>query len=234
MRIHMNEKTAWYALLAWLSPSFPIGAYTYSHGLEYAVECGLVTNYLSLVDWVETIVTQGTGRVDSLLFCAAYRAVQAENAEQLAWVVERAAVLRGTAEMALESAAQGQAFLDTVRATWPHPDLDQWAQMLQAMQRPPAYAIAIAVVAAQHRLPLEMTLTALLHTLAAHLVSAGVRLIPLGQTEGQKAINALLNPIIIMTETALTQSLDNLGSATPMVDWTSMCHETQYTRLFRS
>jgi urease accessory protein len=227
----MNTETALYSLLAWLSPSFPVGAYTYSHGLEYAVESGLVKDRDSLVEWVETIITAGTGRTDAMLFCAAYRA---EDAEQLAWVVERADALRGTAEMALESAAQGQAFLDTVRAAWAHAALEDWAKTLQTMQRPPAYAVAVAVVAARHGLPLEMTLTAFLHAIVANLISAGVRLIPLGQTDGQKAISTLATTVIVGVKNILNQSIDDLGSATPMIDWTSMRHETQYTRLFRS
>jgi urease accessory protein len=232
--ITMNTETALYTLLAWLSPSFPVGAYTYSHGLEYAVETGLVTDRNSLVNWIETIMTQGNGRSDAILFGAAYRAVMAEDAEQLAWIVERADTLRGTTEMALESAAQGQAFLDTVRAVWHHVDLEDWAKTLQTMQRPPAYAVAVAVVAARQGLPLEMTLTAFLHAMAANLVSAGVRLIPLGQTDGQKAIRTLATPVLAIVKNTLTQTLDDLGSAAPMVDWTSMRHETQYTRLFRS
>ncbi|MEN8215815.1 MAG: urease accessory protein UreF [Pseudomonadota bacterium] len=230
----MNTETALYSLLAWLSPSFPVGAYSYSHGLEYAVESGLVKDRDSLVEWVETIITAGSGRTDAMLCCAAYQAVKAEDAEQLIWVVERADALRGTAEMALESAAQGQAFLDTVRAAWAHAALEDWANRLQAMQRPPAYAVAVAVVAARHGLPLDMTLTAFLHAIVANLVSAGVRLIPLGQTDGQRAISGLAKTVIACVKDVLSQSLDDLGSATPMIDWTSMRHETQYTRLFRS
>jgi len=96
-----------YSLLAWLSPSFPIGAYTYSHGLEYAVESGLVKDRASLVEWVETIITAGTGRTDAMLFCAAYRA---EDAEQLAWVVERADALRGTASRHWKVRLKGKPF----------------------------------------------------------------------------------------------------------------------------
>ena len=230
----MNTETAVYCPLAWLSPSFPIGAYTYSHGLEYAIESGFVKDRESLIQWVETIITAGTGRTDGILFCETYRAIKADNRKQLTWLIERADALRGTAEMALESTAQGQAFLNTVRAAWPHPALDDFQNTLETMQRPPAYAVAVAIVAAQHDLPLKMTLTGFLHAIIANLISAAVRLIPLGQTDGQKAISHLASIVLAETNKLLNTSIDDLGTATPMIDWTSMRHETQYTRLFRS
>jgi urease accessory protein len=221
-------------LMAWLSPTFPVGGYTYSHGIEYAVESGHVLNRADLVRWVEAILKHGAGRTDAVLFAAAYRAVKAADEPALIWAAERADVLRGSSELALESTAQGTAFLSTVGNTWAPEDLRRWADVLGATGRPPAHAIAVAVVTACAGIPLEMALSGFLHAFAANLVSAGVRLVPLGQTDGQRAI-AELDPIIHHAASrALAARLDDLGGCAPMIDWAAMSHETQYTRLFRS
>jgi urease accessory protein len=106
--------------------------------------------------------------------------------------------------------------------------------VLAATGRPPAHAIAVAVVTACAGIPLEMALSGFLHAFAANLVSAGVRLVPLGQTDGQRAI-AELDPIVHHAASrALAARLEDLGGCAPMIDWAAMSHETQYTRLFRS
>jgi urease accessory protein len=219
-------------LLSWLSPSFPVGAYSYSHGLEYAVEAGLVRNAGDLRGWIDTALRHGTGHVDAVLFAAAHAATC--NPVRLADVFATAAVFRGTAELALESAAQGRAFLATVRAAWPAPELDEADALCRSAGIEPAYAPAVAVACAAHGVPLEPSLAAFLHAFAANLVSAGVRLIPLGQTDGQRTIAALEGPIRDAADAALATDLDEVGTAAPVIDLCSMAHETQYTRLFRS
>lgn len=221
-------------LMTWLSPSFPVGGYTYSHGLEYAVEDRLIVNWQSLAEWVEGILSFGLGKTDAIVFAAAWTAVREDDQEGLMAVVELADVLRPSAEMALESAAQGKAFLKAVTDIWPHALLTRWQSDLRDFQRDPAYPVAVGVVAALHDAPLHPALTAYLHAVAANLISAGVRLIPLGQTTGLKALEKLEKPILDAASAALKASLEDIGSAAPMVDWTSMKHETQYTRLFRS
>lgn len=221
-------------LLTWLSPAFPVGGYTYSHGLEYAVEAGVVRTADDLAEWLGTVVEHGAGRVDATLLCVAWRAADAADRRDLAEAVEWAAAFRGTAETALESAAQGRAFLDTVRRVWRDPWLEQWAADLAADAVEPAYPVAVGVVAARSGVPLRPTAAAYLHALAANLVSAAVRLVPLGQTDGQRTLAALEPAILAAAEAALDRPLEAAGSATPVVEWASMRHETQYTRLFRS
>lgn len=221
-------------LMAWLSPSFPIGGYTYSHGIEYAVEVELFKNAEGLAAWIEGLLCFGAGRLDADLFRAAWTAVDADDASALADVVEWADALRGSAETALESRSQGQAFLDTVRAVWPDPWLDAWAAELAGSGIPPAHTVAVAAAAARLGAPLRESLALYLHAFAANLVSAGVRLIPLGQTDGQRVIARLEAAVIEAASAALSRPWEDLGSAAVMADWTSMKHETQYTRLFRS
>lgn len=226
--------SAVYRLAVWLSPAFPVGAYTYSSGLEYAVEAGLVGDRDALQDWIATLLRVGQGRLDADLFRDAYGAATTETLDELGPVVELADAMRGTSELALESAAQGAAFLTAVRAAWPHERLEAFANLLALLDRKPAYSVAVGFTAAVHGVALRDALVAYLHATAANLVSAGVRLVPLGQTDGQRATAALEPVVLAAADAALQRSPDDLGAATPMIDWTSMQHETQYTRLFRS
>lgn len=228
-----EPKAAWdagalYRLLAWTSPAYPIGAYTYSHGIEYAVEEGLVRDRDTLTDWIGWILRHGAGFLDAVLFAESYRATGDDV--RLAELTELGRALRGSAETALESRQQGMSFLSITRAAWPDPRLDAAAKHL-GDEVPLAIAVALA---AAGRVALEPALTGYLHAFGANLVSAGVRLVPLGQTDGQRTL-AALEPIVRDTVVAaLATPIEEAGSAAPMVDWTSMRHETQYTRLFRS
>jgi urease accessory protein len=226
-----TTEAALYRLLTWLSPAYPLGAFSYSHGLEYAVEAGLVGDRDSLQDWVATAVSVGAGRSDAALLVAAWRAARADDRAALDEVVALAAAWRGTAETALESRAQGAAFLATTRAAWPHVLLDALA--LQHCGEV-ALPIAVGVAAAAQEVPLPAVLTAYLHAFAGNLVSAGVRLIPLGQSDGQLAIAALESVVAATAAAVLATPLEDIGTAAPLLDWCSMRHETQYTRLFRS
>ena len=149
-------------------------------------------------------------------------------------IAARAEAYRGTAETALESRAQGEAFLATCRAAWPHPVLDAWSEALVAERRPPAYAVAVGVAAACAGVPLAAALTAYLHGVAANLVSAGLRLIPLGQTDGQRALQVLERVVADCVAAALTRAADDFGGCAFAAELASIDHETQYTRLFRS
>jgi urease accessory protein len=219
-----------FRLLTWSSPAFPTGAFSYSHGLEYAVEEGMVTNAAQLQDWVGWIVRHGALYADAVLLAHAHRAAEAGNNAKLDEVAALAAAMRGTAETALESLQQGASFLDTAQAVWPE---QRMAAFLKRNGAKPALPIAVALLCAG-TIPLPETLGAYLHAAMANLVSAGVRLIPLGQTDGQRSIAALEGAVTECVERALVTALDDLATAAPMVDWTSMRHETQYTRLFRS
>jgi urease accessory protein len=223
-----------YRLLAWLSPSFPVGAFSYSHGIEAAVEAGRVRDRGSLEAWVGAILCHGTGRIDADLLRDSWRAVAEGETALLMSVTARADAHRGTAETALESRAQGQAFLQTARAAWPHPVLDAWALALAAEKRPPSYAVAIGVAAACVGVPLAAALTAYLHGAAANLVSAGLRLIPLGQTDGQRALRTLEPVVAAGVAAALVRGQADFGGCALAVELASIDHETQYTRLFRS
>ena len=115
---------ALYKLLAWFSPAMPTGAYSYSHGLEWAVEAGLVHDRGTLHAYVLAVLREGSGRLDAALLCAAYSAGNRASLEDLTAL---AAAMRGTRELALENAAQGRALLAALRQAWPAPALEDLA-----------------------------------------------------------------------------------------------------------
>lgn len=224
-----------YRLLAWFSPSYPIGAFSYSHGIEFAVESGRVTDLATLVQWIGHILRHGAGWVDAVLLKEAYAA--AEDTARLDALADLAAAWRGSAEMALESCQQGGSYLSVTRTAWGQKDsgsskLDALAAIRS--DKPVPLCIAVGVAAADHGLAIEAVLAAYLHAFAANLVSAAVRLIPLGQTDGQRALSQLMPVVDSVVPCARACALEDCGTASPMVDLMSMMHETQYTRLFRS
>ncbi|MBF0626451.1 MAG: urease accessory protein UreF [Magnetococcales bacterium] len=226
------------SLLSWFSPGFPVGAFTCSHGLEQAVEAGLVRDADSLGEWIAGILGHGAGFNDGLLFLAAHEAACREDWPALDLVTHWADALRATGELALESSTQGQAFLVAVRQGWPHPWLDAWAGRLPRLQRTASYAVATGLACAAHGVPLEHGLTAFLHAFCVNLISAGVRSVPLGQRAGV-TLQAGLQPLLAATVQRILQDRqqpfqERLGACVPMVDWCSFRHETQYTRLYRT
>jgi len=231
----MNTITeaALYRLMSWLSPFYPVGGFSYSHGLDYAVEAGLVNDAAMLKLFVETVLAHGAGRSDAALFVAAWRAAQAcdkARLDEIDDIADLALAWRGSKEAALESEAQGTAFLATTRAAWPAPLLEEFARDHVSV----AFPVAVAVAAAAHRVPLAASLAAYLHAFASNLVSAGMRLIPLGQSDGQDIVAKLEAAIAACGQSALKTPLESVGISAPLIDWCSMRHETQYTRLFRS
>jgi urease accessory protein len=218
-------------LLSWLSPAYPVGAYTYSHGLERAVEDGAVRDRDGLVAYLRAVLEAGAGRIDGALLAAAHRAADAGEDAVLDDVADLAAAWRGTAETALETMAQGTAFLRVTTAAWPDARLANFARR---HNNSIAHPVALGAAAAWQGVPLRAALFGFLSAFAANIVSAGVRLVPLGQTDGQIATATLLPVIEAATEAALAAELDRLGTAAPVIDLFSLRHETQYTRLFRS
>jgi len=219
-----------FRLLAWFSPSYPIGGFSYSHGIEYAVEAGQVKSAADLARWIGHILRHGAGWIDAVLLKEAYAALA--DPARLDEIAGLAAAWRGSAETALESGQQGGSFLTITRAAWGHPALEAFA--VRRGRHPVALSVAVGLAGAAHGLALPMLLAAYLHGFAANLVSASVRLIPLGQTDGQRVLAQLLPVVDALVPAALAAPLEDLGSAAPMVDWCSMRHETQYTRLYRS
>ena len=221
-------------LQSWLSPAFPTGAYSYSHGLEWAVEAGYINDRKSLVDWLDADLCYGSGRNEAIFFYQAWRCAMKHDRAKLFEIAELAAAFRGTSEFALESSQQGAACLTTLRQVWPDSLLDWLSETLRQHRIQPALAVVLGVRSATQTIPASIALPAYVQSYMANLVTAGVRLVPLGQTDGQLAIAELEQTILAASVQAEKATIDDLGSAAFMVDLASMKHETQYTRLFRS
>jgi urease accessory protein len=211
-----------YRLMTWLSPAYPVGAFSYSHGLEHAVEAGLVTDRASLSDWIEDCLRHGAGRSDAIIAAHAWRADDAATRAELA---ELALALQPAKERLLESEAQGAAFQLVTSAVWPGEAIDA---------APLPYPVAVGVAARAHAVPLDEMLQAYLWAFAANLVSAGVRLVPLGQTDGQRVQADLMPVVLEIAHDANISDLDDIGGCAFRAEIAAMRHETQHVRLFRS
>ena len=217
-------------LLVWLSPAFPVGSYAYSHGLEWAVEAGDVHDAESCAAWIADLIQHGGPWSDAVLLAQAHFAVTARHDAKLAEIVELAAALAPSRERKMETLNQGAAFLLAVRAAWPSPGLD-WTH---ACEGPVAFPVAVGFAAAAHGIGPVPTLEAYLVALATNLVSAAVRLIPLGQTDGTRIVAGIVPLARKIAALASSATLDDIGGAALRSDIASMRHETQHTRLFRS
>ncbi len=217
-------------LLIWLSPAFPVGAFAYSHGLEAAVEAGDIANAATLQAWLEDLVRFGSLRSDALLVACAWRAAVAGDMASVLEINDLTLALAPSKERHLETTGQGNAFVTAVQASWPSDLMGELAQGAE----PVAYPVAVAVAAAAHGVRLPALLDAFLVAFAGNLVSAAVRLGPVGQTDGQRIIARLVPALRETAQMAASGTLDDLGSAALRSDIAAMRHETQYSRLFRS
>ncbi len=214
--MQMTDAEAVQILTAWLSPAYPVGAYSYSHGLEWAVESGDVTDLDTLRAWLTDLLDFGAPRTDTILLAHAHTA---EDPTDLAALAE---ALAPSQERHLETTALGAAFARTTSAAW------------NVAIPPMPYPVALGYAAGRLGLPLPLTATLYVQAYAAAIISAGVRLIPLGQTDGQRLTAALMPQAARIAADALTAPLTDVGSGAFRADLAAMRHETQYTRLYRS
>jgi urease accessory protein len=216
-----SDPAAIMRLLTWLSPAFPTGAYAYSHGLEWAVETHDIRDGQTLCDWLSDVIAQGSARADTILLRHAHRA--ANDPTALRDIVALALACASGRERHDEALALGRAFLRAA-AGWGLPELPEDIP----------YAVAVGAMAGAHGIDEDITAGAYLQTFASNLISAAVRLVPLGQTTGLQTL-AALEPVILQTAAATRPAtLDDLGGCAFRSDLAAMRHETQYTRLFRS
>lgn len=214
----MTDAATLLTLTQWFSPAYPVGAFAYSHGLEQAVAEGRVSDADSGEAWIGEVLTLGSPRTDVTLLGAAHDA----DAPALARIDALARALAPSRERLLETAQQGQSFAQTTRAIWGGdlPDL--------------TYPVALGRAARLMGLPLDTVAMLYLHAFAANLTSAAIRIVPLGQTEGQAALARLSRLCPAIAAEALRDTLDDIGSCAFLADIASMRHETLYSRIFRS
>jgi urease accessory protein len=215
--------------MTWLSPSYPVGAYTFSQGLETAVEAGIVTTASDAESWISDMLQHGNGQADLAFLACAWEA--ANDAKQLHTIVEHVLAFQATAELRREITAQGNAFLKASGANWICPEIELLQSVVLASC---PYPVAVGVTAKGHGVDRHFAMVAFAQGYVSNLVSAAVRLIPLGQTDGQRIITNLM-PLVLQTVDSVADTpLENVTTATIIADILSMQHESQYTRLFRS
>jgi urease accessory protein len=216
-----NTPLAQLRLLAWLSPGFPTGAYAYSHGLEWAVEAGDIRDGTSLRVWLADVLGHGSGRNDAILLRHAHRA--ARDPAALEHLAELAAAIVPSRERHAETLDQGTAFCRAARA-WDCPTLPEAV----------AYPVAVGALAGWHGIDEDLTAAAYLQAFASNLISAAIRLVPLGQTTGLQVLAAIEPAVLLVAVDTSTATLEDIGGCAFRADLAAMRHETQYTRLFRS
>jgi urease accessory protein len=226
---------ALYDLMTWMSPMWPIGAFAHSSGLEWAVEAGHITNRESTRQWIADLIGHGPVRNDMVLFVHGWRAATANDPALLAEVADLSLATQTGFERRVEATAQGAAFRKIAIATSGKAAFDPLAHIPDDEL---TYPIAVACLIAARAIPLQQALTAFAHGVAANLVSAAQRLVPLGQTDGQLVLRDLRTRIVeIVAELEMlpdADPFDQLGGATLVAEIGCMTHETQYTRLFRT
>ncbi|WP_114011740.1 urease accessory protein UreF [Cohaesibacter intestini] len=216
-------------LLTWLSPAFPIGAFSYSHGLETAIAKGNIHDRDSMQDWLLNLIARGSCWSDAVLLAQAWRC-GTDSLQELLSLNEFALALAPSAERFTETSQLGDAFYKASKA-WPttlHDTLNQ--------QRagPIAQPVIVGAIARAHTIPLEVILPSASHAFLSNLISVAIRLVPLGQTDGLALQAALEDPILHMSERAAQASLEDIGTACLLSDIAAMQHETLTTRIFRS
>ena len=216
-------------LFAWLSPAFPVGAFAYSHGVETAVDAGWIHDAASLEAWLGDLLHHGSARQDAVLAAESWRLAQTREAEGLVELNDLALALAPSRERRLETGAMGRAFAETIRTAWP----DAFAEALPRGQDI-AYPVAFGATAATGGMPIGTSLEALALGFVSSLVSAALRLGPIGQTDGQRVTASLLPEARRLGTWAATSTLDDLGACALRSDIAALQHETLYSRLFRS
>lgn len=211
-------------LMAWMSPAFPVGGFSYSGGLEKAVEDRRVSDAAGLYGWVEVLLRSGSLWNDAVFLADAWR--NGTDAVALSEAADLARALAGSAERYRETVLLGDAFVAAAGA-WPH-------AVLELLPKEVPYPVAIGAVAAGHGVPLRETVAAFLHAGVSQIVSAGIRLGVAGQKDGVAILSASEATIGEMAARAVQSTLNDLGSATVIADTATMRHEMQGTRLFRS
>jgi urease accessory protein len=206
-------------LAQWLSPAYPVGAFAYSHGLETAIQSGRVATPQELQLWLSDLLHHGSGRNDCILLRAAYHS---GDATTLAHVNATALAFAASAERRMETELQGDAFCQTTAAIW--------GGELSGL----AYPVAVGAAAAQLNLDLTLTAGLYLQAFTSNLVSAAVRLVPLGQTAGQAVLAALTPDCTTIAMDTQRSTLDDLQGSVFLSDIAAMTHETLQPRIFRS
>lgn len=228
----MLTDSSHYALLKLLqlaSPALPVGAYSYSEGIETLVECGTIADAQNLKHWLQQELNYGAIRLEAAVMVRAYQSVIVNDMAALGYWNHWLSAARETEELRSSSWQMGRSLMRLMLELQP-----QLAPAIDAAGNPCNLAIAFGIAAASWQINLSDALLGYLHSWATNLITAGVKLVPLGQTAGQLLLLELHPHLIHAAEEIFALEDDNLSSCGWGLALASMAHETQYTRLFRS
>lgn len=221
------------SLLQLASPALPVGAYSYSEGLESLIEQKKIDNFDDLCIWLQQELKFGSIRIETAVMVRAYRLSTGQNLDQdftqLGFWNQWLSAARETQELREQSWQMGASLVRLLVQLDP-----DFSPGVEAVGKPCNYAIAYGLAAAQWQLPEQDTILAYLHSWSSNLINAGVKLIPLGQTQGQQGLMTLYPLIKQVSQEILRLEDDQLESCGWGLTLASMSHETQYSRLFRS
>jgi urease accessory protein len=216
-------------LLQLASPALPVGAYSYSEGLESLVDRKVINNKETLEDWIKHELSYGSIRIEIAIMLRSYHSVCQNDLETLdkwnAWL----SAARDTEELRQQSWQMGRSLLKLFVELQP-----QHSTFASAIESPCNYAVAFGIASACWQIEDRIAAIGYLQSWTANIISAGVRLIPLGQTAGQQILINLHDIIVRVTQEILLLKDEELGSCSWGLALASMAHQTQYTRLFRS
>ncbi len=210
------------------SSTLPVGGFTYSQGLEWAVECGWVTNEGELKTWLTSLIETSLQFVDIPILVRMVEACQAKNELSLASWVDMLLAHRETSELRLEEMNRGRAMARLLEDL-EIPFAKQWKVVLEKSQ-----TAGLALAINQWQIPLKLSAQGFAWSWLENSVISAIKLIPLGQMAGQRILRDLAEPLVLAVEQGLMVTDDKIGSCSPALAYASARHETQYTRLFRS
>ena len=214
--MHMHTDLKFMTVMQWMSPAFPIGAFAYSHGLEWAIDKDHVNNGEKLQKWITDLLEYGSLRTDAIFISLILRGHDAKKMNELSMA------LCPAGERLLETKLQGSAFAKVIE--------DVWQQDIGELSLP----IAVAVAAKNQSIEQDFILPAYLHAFCSNLILAAIRLIPIGQTEGQRIMLELYTTISDLVQTASESEIDDLNSACFFSDVSAMEHEYLQPRIFKT
>lgn len=223
----IDQDAALLSLLQLASPALPVGAYSYSEGLETLVEIGQIHDPDSLHHWLVQELHYGAIRLEAAVMLRAYNAVSVEDRHALNYWNRWLSAAKETAELREQSQQMGRALIRLLQEIRPQ-------SLAHACDRPCNFAIAFGLAAADWQINDKAATLGYLHSWATNLINAGIKLIPLGQTAGQRLLLELHPNLSQAVQEVLNLGDDNLYSCGWGLALASMAHETQYTRLFRS
>ena len=212
----MHTDVKFMTVMQWMSPAFPIGAFAYSHGLEWAIDKGHVNNGEKLQKWITDLLEYGSLRTDAISISLILRGHDFKKMNELSMA------LCPARERLLETKLQGSAFAKIIE--------DVWQQDIGELSLP----VAVALAAKNQSIEQDLILPAYLQAFCSNLISVAIRLIPIGQTEGQRIMFELSSTISDLVQSASESEIDDLNSACFFSDVSAMEHEHLQPRIFKT